>query len=153
MFIEFYHSVTYILKHTWPAINLHFAPKPGIIGSIPHILVFYSTDMCIVSKNCMFFLRMYYPSWQTSWSVFCDFNIIIFFRNESFLEPYLQDLNTRQSPQVGAPSPSPPPLRAIAPPSVILPSSRSISRESLISSNGGSDASSERSEEEGTFNH
>ncbi|XP_066150243.1 protein sprint [Euwallacea fornicatus] len=69
-------------------------------------------------------------------------------RNEAFLEPYLQDINNRQSPQIGAPSPSPPLLRALAPPPAVS-SSRSDSRESLISSNGGSDASSERSEEEG----
>ncbi|CAG9767018.1 unnamed protein product [Ceutorhynchus assimilis] len=64
-------------------------------------------------------------------------------RNDSFLEPYLQSLNNRHSVSVGAPSPSPPPLRAIGPPIV------NSSRESLISSNGGSDASSEGSEEEG----
>ncbi|KAL1509626.1 hypothetical protein ABEB36_004335 [Hypothenemus hampei] len=69
-------------------------------------------------------------------------------RNDSFLEPYLQQLNDRHSPPNEAPTPSPPPLRTIAPPPAI-PSSRSDSRESLISSNGGSDASSERSEEEG----
>ncbi|XP_048526431.1 protein sprint isoform X5 [Dendroctonus ponderosae] len=70
------------------------------------------------------------------------------YRNDSFLEPYLQGLNDRQSSQGGVLPPSPPPLRTSGPPP-LASSSRSISRESLISSNGGSDASSERSEEEG----
>ncbi|XP_050304173.1 protein sprint isoform X2 [Anthonomus grandis grandis] len=68
-------------------------------------------------------------------------------RNDPFLEPYLLQISDRHSSPIGATSPSPPPARIIAAP-LPAPSSRSISRESLISSNGGSDASSEGSEEE-----
>lgn len=69
-------------------------------------------------------------------------------RNESFLEPYIQGLTDRHSCPVGT-SPSPPPVRVVLPPPPADTSSRSISRESLISSNGGSDASSEASEGDG----
>lgn len=75
--------------------------------------------------------------------------ILLCCRSDAFLEPYLQGLGERQSPGVGAPSPSPPPTRMPLP----IPSSRSISRESLMSSNGGSDASSEDSEDGKTFNY
>ncbi|RZC41803.1 sprint, partial [Asbolus verrucosus] len=68
--------------------------------------------------------------------------------SDAFLEPYLQGLGDRQSPGVGAPSPSPPPCRTIpaSPPS---PPSRSASGESLLSSNGGSEGGSEDSGESG----
>ncbi|XP_031341576.1 protein sprint isoform X3 [Photinus pyralis] len=70
-------------------------------------------------------------------------------RSDAFLEPYLQGLGDRQSPGVGAPSPSPPFACRIAPCLLPTPASRSPSRESLISSNGGSDAGSEDSTDTG----
>ncbi|KAI4463063.1 rab gdp/gtp exchange factor [Holotrichia oblita] len=69
--------------------------------------------------------------------------------SDAFLEPYLQGLGDRQSPGVGAPSPSPPPACRIAPFLLPTPASRSPSRESLISSNGGSEAGSEDSGDTG----
>ncbi|XP_063927550.1 protein sprint isoform X4 [Zophobas morio] len=66
-------------------------------------------------------------------------------RSDAFLEPYL--LGDRQSPGVGAPSPSPPPCRAV--PDSSSPPSRSASGESLLSSNGGSEGGSEDSGESG----
>ncbi|CAH0561513.1 unnamed protein product [Brassicogethes aeneus] len=70
-------------------------------------------------------------------------------RSDAFLEPYLHGLGERQSPSVGPPStPSPPPCSRVAPVLLPDPASRSISRESLMSSNGGSEASSEDSGEE-----
>ncbi|KAF5308871.1 hypothetical protein FQR65_LT00571 [Abscondita terminalis] len=70
-------------------------------------------------------------------------------RSDAFLEPYLQGLGDRQSPGVGAPSPSPPFPCRIAPCLLPTPASRSPSRESLVSSNGGSDAGSEDSTDTG----
>ncbi|XP_068907200.1 protein sprint isoform X5 [Tenebrio molitor] len=66
--------------------------------------------------------------------------------SDAFLEPYL--LGDRQSPMVGAPSPSPPPCRN-ARNSSPAPPSRSASGESLLSSNGGSEGGSEDSGESG----
>ncbi|XP_008191541.1 protein sprint isoform X3 [Tribolium castaneum] len=59
-------------------------------------------------------------------------------RSDAFLEPYL--LGDRQSPGMGAPTPSPP--IPDTPPS---PPTRSASGESLLSSNGGSEGGSEDS--------
>lgn len=74
------------------------------------------------------------------------------FRSDAFLEPYLQGLGDRQSPLVGAPSPSSsPPSTSSRLPTFVdnEPPSRSPSRESLISSTGGSDAGSEDSGDTG----
>ncbi|XP_060531788.1 protein sprint isoform X4 [Cylas formicarius] len=69
-------------------------------------------------------------------------------RSDAFLEPYLQGLSDRHSPpDIAAPSPSPPLCRG-AIPHPVASLSGSVSRESLVSSHGGgSDASSEGSEE------
>lgn len=64
------------------------------------------------------------------------------------MEPYLQGLNDRRSPDIAEPAP---PICQIGQ-FVSTPTSRSASRESFISSNGGSEAGSEDSDDTGNNN-
>nr|XP_022912808.1 protein sprint isoform X2 [Onthophagus taurus] len=70
-------------------------------------------------------------------------------RSDVFLEQHFQGLGDRPNPSVATSSPSTPPLLNVAPFFLPATPSRSPSRESLISSNGGSEAGSEDSGDTG----